>query len=111
MTARRERVAELDIARKAVRRKLKRSISTAKQEITPGALVGQLKRRKRGQVERLIADAKAEAVQNRDPILLGGLVALAAGLITHSVRRWKRHHRRHVAEPAPLTKNFDGERL
>ncbi len=111
MTARRERVAELDIARKAVRRKLKRSISTAKEEITPGALVGQFKRRKRGQVARVAADAKEVMEQNREPILFGGLAALAAGLITYSTRRWKRRHSRIVAEPAPLTKNFDGERL
>ena len=111
MTISREEVARLDIARKANRASLKRSIDTAKTVATPGALVGQLKRRKVGQLQRLAGDTKSFAVQNRDPIALGSLAALAAGLIAYSSRRWKRRHPRNPAEPAPLNTNFDGERL
>ena len=112
MTTWRHKVAELDMARKAVRHGLKRDIATAKREIMPGALVRQLKQRKVGQVRRLAEDAVHLARDNRKSIALGSFAALASGLIAYSTRRWKkRAPPRNPAEPAPLTKNFDGERL
>ncbi len=112
MTARRTKVAELALARKAVRHRLKRNFDTAKREIAPGALVQQLKARKLGQVKRLGDDAVTIAKDYRNAIALGSFAALASGLIAYSVRRWKkREPKRNPAEPAPLNNNFDGERL
>lgn len=112
MTAQRDKVAELAMARKAVRYRLKRTVQTAKAEITPGALIGQFKSRKSGQVRRLSDTAVDFAQDNRQSIALGALAALASGLLAYASRRWKkRAPPRNPAEPAPLTKNFDGERL
>ncbi|WP_420605192.1 hypothetical protein [Novosphingopyxis sp.] len=111
MNARRTKVAELTLARKAVRHRLKRDFDTAKREIMPSVLVRQFKARKIEQVKRLGEDTATLAKANRNSIALGSFAALASGLIAYSMRRWKKQKRtKNLAEPAFLNRNFDGER-
>ena len=104
----RSKVAELDIARKAMRAGLKRDIALAKQEITPGALIGQVKERTKGKVERKARDAQRLALDNRQSLALGGLAAVATTLLAYATRRWKRRRqfdlsRTVPANPRPFT--------
>lgn len=107
MTTQRDKVAELAMARKATHLRLKRTIATAKDEITPGALFAQFKERKSGQARKLSDSASDFAEDNRDSILFGALAALASGLLAYASRRWKKRRTRRETvvirrEPAPV---------